>query len=82
MKKQTFISELSSDLIDTVNTANDQHLVIKLRSHSHVEIHVEFIMVGSEGFGRCSSWDHVHERSLYFQEPKTVKEMSDVGHYF
>ena len=62
---QTFISELSPNLVHPVNSSNHQHLVVQLWCHSHVEVHVELIMVGNEGFGRSSPWDHVHERRLH-----------------
>lgn len=40
-------------------------LVVKLRCYSHVEIHIQVIMVSDERFGCCSTWDHVHQRGFY-----------------
>lgn len=53
--------------------------MIELRSHSHVEVHVEVIVVGDEGLGRGTTWDHVHEGRLHLQEPQTVKKPPHVS---
>lgn len=47
-----------SDLVTEWWTLAD--LVVKLRCYSHVEIHIQVIMVSDERFGCCSTWDHVH----------------------
>ena len=53
--------------------------MIQLRGHSHVEVHVEVIVVGDEGLGRGTAWDHVHERRLHLQKPQTIKEPPHVS---
>lgn len=59
------IPELPPDLVNPVKPADHQHLEVQLRSNSHVELHVEVVVVGHEGLGGGSSWNHVHHWRLY-----------------
>ena len=54
-------------------------LMVQLRGHSHVEVHVEVIVVGDKGLGRGTTWDHVHERCFHLQKPQTIKEPPHVS---
>ena len=42
------IPELAPDLVDPVDSADDQHLVIQLRRDSHEQLHVQVVVVGHE----------------------------------
>ena len=42
-----------------------QHLQVQLRSHPHVELHVQVMVVRDKGPGCGTSRDHVHHGSLH-----------------
>ena len=44
----TLVSELSSDLVDSVDAADDQHLVVQLRRDTHEQLHVQVVVVSHE----------------------------------
>ena len=58
----------------SINTVSSllSDLVIKFRCYSHVEIHIQVIMVSDERFGRCSTRDHVHQRCFYLKQTITT----------
>ena len=76
-----FISELSSNLIDSLEATNHQLLQIQLRSYAHEHIEAEIVVVGDEWLGSGSSSDQVHHRRLYFQETLGIQEVADVVDY-
>lgn len=62
------ISEVLANLEDSIQTAHYQLFQIKFRSYSHVEFHVQIIMMSHERSGSSTTWNHVHHRSLHFQK--------------
>ena len=44
--------ELSSDFVDSVDAANDEHLVVEFGSDSHVTIDVQLVVMRDERLGR------------------------------
>ena len=42
------VPELTADLVDPVDAADDQHLVVQLRRDSHEQPHVQVVVVGHE----------------------------------
>lgn len=42
------VSELPSDLVDPIDAADDQHLVVQLRRDSHEQLHVQVVVVRHE----------------------------------
>ncbi len=44
----TLVSELSPDLVDSVDATDDQHLVVQLRRDSHEQLHVQVVVVSHE----------------------------------
>lgn len=69
----TFIAELTANLIHTVETTNDQHLQVQLGSDTKVQIHVQVIVMGDEGLGNGTTWDHVHHGRLNLKEVTLIK---------
>ena len=42
------VSELSSDLVDAIDSSHDQHLVVQFRRDSHEQLHVQVVVVRHE----------------------------------
>ncbi|RUP48073.1 hypothetical protein BC936DRAFT_145003 [Jimgerdemannia flammicorona] len=74
----SLIPELASDLIDTVEAANDEHLEEELRRDAHEEVELEVIVVGDEGLSGGASCDLVHHGCLDLKETKVVEEAAEV----
>ena len=70
---------LLNEFLLPINATDDQHLVIQLRGHTHVQVHVQVVVVGHEGLGRGATGNHVHHRRLYLQEAHLVEETAHVG---
>lgn len=73
----TFVSELATNLVDALNTSNDELLEEKLGSDTHEEIEMESVVMGDEGLGGGSSGDHVHHGGLNLQESTLVQETAN-----
>ena len=67
------IAELTANLIDTVETTNDQHLQVQLGSDTEVQVHVQVVVVGDEGLGHGTTGDHVHHGSLNLKEVTLIE---------
>ena len=59
-----FVSENSSDFVDSVKTTDDKLLQEQFRGDSHEEVELEVIVVCDEGLGGGTSSSHVHHRGL------------------
>jgi len=70
------ISELLTNFEDTLHSTNNEHLKVKLRGNSHEKFHIEVIMESLEGTSSGSSSNHVHHRSLNFNEVAVSEEVS------
>ena len=44
------------------------HLVVELRSNPHVEVHVQFVVIGDKRTGHGTTWDQVHHGCLNLRE--------------
>lgn len=60
----TFVSEDSSDFVDSVKTTDNELLEEKFRSDSHEEVELEVVVVSNERLGSGTTGDHVHHRCL------------------
>lgn len=62
------VSEVFADLEHPLQTAHHALLEEQLGRDSHVEFHIEVVVVGGEGLGGGSSGDHVHHGCFHFHE--------------
>jgi len=46
------VSKLATDLVDPVDAANDQHLVVQLRRDPHEQLHVQIVVMRHERLER------------------------------
>ena len=76
-----FISEVLSDLKHPLESTNNQLLQIEFRCDSHVEFHIQVVVVGHEGTGSGSSGNHVHHWGLHLHEIKSSEVPSDEAEY-
>lgn len=77
-KVNAFVSELATDLIDTLQATDDQHLKIQLWRNTHEQVHVQLVVVGNEGLCSRAAGNGVHHGSLNFGEITIVKEVADI----
>lgn len=73
----TFISELTADLVDSVKATNNKLLEVKLGCDTHVEFHVEFVMVCLERSGCSTTSNLVHHGCLDLKEIAVIKILAD-----
>jgi hypothetical protein len=73
------ISKLSAHLIDTVQSTDDKHLEVELRSNTEVHVHVEIVVVGNEGLGGGTTSNGVEHGGLDGDEVPVVEPTADVG---
>lgn len=72
------VTELTANLVDTVQTTDGQHLEVQLGGNTHEHVEVEVVVVGDEGLGGGTTSNHVHHRGLDFQEVALVQEVAQV----
>ena len=77
-KIDTLVTELAANLVDAVDTADDEHLQVKLGGDAHVHVDVQIVMMGDERLGSGATGDHVHVRGLDLKESASVEVGADV----
>ena len=77
-KVNALISELATNLVDTLQATDNQHLEVQLRSNTHEQVHVQLIVMGDERLGRRTTGDSVHHGRLDLGEIAVIKEVPDV----
>lgn len=78
-KIDTLVAELTANLVDTLETTDDQLLEEQLGGDTHVQLHIEVIVVCLEGLGGSTTSDGVHHGSLDLDEVTRVEVVADVG---
>lgn len=72
-----FVSEVFADFEDSFQTSNNALLEVKFRSNSHVQLHIQVIVMSHEGSGCGSSRNHIHHRRLNLDEVQVIQVPSD-----
>jgi hypothetical protein len=75
----TFITELLSNLEDTVESTDNKHLEVEFGGNAHEQFHVQVVVERLEWLGTCTTGNHVHHWCLYFCEVSFSKEVAEVG---
>lgn len=78
-KIDTLVTELPSNLVYTLQATDNQHLQVELGSYTHVELHVELVVVCNERLRCGSSGNGVHHGGLNLDEVPLVKVLADEG---
>lgn len=73
------ISELSTHLINSVQSTDNEHLEIELRSDTEVHVHVKIVVVSDEGLGSGTTGNGVEHGGLHCDEIPIIKPTADVG---
>mmetsp|Transcript_76742 Transcript_76742/g.128980 ORF Transcript_76742/g.128980 Transcript_76742/m.128980 type:complete len:320 (-) Transcript_76742:438-1397(-) len=73
----TFVAELSPDLVHSVHAPHHQHFQIQLRSNPHVQLHVQLVVLGDERLGHSATGNHVHHGSLNLQKVPVIQELAE-----
>lgn len=71
------ISEVFTDFKDSIKAADNKLFQVKLRSNSHVKLHVEIIVMSDKGSSSGTARNHVHHGSLHFEEFHVSEVPSD-----
>lgn len=73
------ISKLSAHLIDTVQSTDNKHLEVELRSDSEVHVHVEIVVVSNERLSCGTTGNGVEHGGLDGDEVPVVEPTANVG---
>ena len=74
---KALIAENAADLIDALETADDQALEVELQGNAELEVLVESVEMGLEGAGCCAAGVGDQHGSLDFHEIALCKEAAD-----
>lgn len=77
----TFVTELAADLVDSVESTNDELLQEQLGSDTKIELHVQLVVVSLERSGCSTTSDLVHHGCLNLEEVALVEVLADVLDY-
>jgi|SRR5690242_5438247 len=77
----TFVTELAADLVDSVESTDDELLQEQFGSDTKVELHVQLVVVSLEWSGCSTTSDLVHHGCLNLEEVALVKVLADVLDY-
>ena len=70
------VSEVLADFENPVKTTDNALFQVELRGNSHVEFHIQVVVVGHKGSGCGTSRDHVHHGGLHLQESQIGQVLS------
>jgi hypothetical protein len=70
------IPEVPTDFVDSIKPTDDQLLEEELRSDSHIELHIQIVVVSHERSGSSTSRNHIHHRGLNLEEVEVVEVSS------
>ena len=71
----SFVAEISVDLVHAIQPANNQPLQIKFRRDAQIQVHVECVVVRYERTRRGATKDRMHHRRLHFEVASRVEKM-------
>ena len=71
------VAENPADLIDLVQTTNDQPLEVQLRGDAQVQLLVQGVMVGDERSGVGAGRDRHQYRRIHLDEAAAIQETAD-----
>ena len=74
------VAEVLAELVDAVESADDQFLEVKFRGDAQVEVDVERVVVGDERTRRCAAGDGLEDRGLDLDVAPFVEELAHRGH--
>ena len=74
---QTFISEYTTDFVNTFHITNNQTLQRKFQSNSHVKVNIQSIVVSNKWTSFSTTWNIVKYWSFNFQEVLLVQVVTD-----
>ncbi|KAG8975506.1 hypothetical protein FRC05_005575 [Tulasnella sp. 425] len=72
-----FVTEDATDLLDSIETTDDEFLEIQLRSDTQEQIELEVVAMSDERLDCSSPCNHTHHGSLDFDEAKVIEELAD-----
>lgn len=73
------IAELPSNFIYTLEPTDDELLQVQFWCHTHVQLHVEIIMIRLERSSRGTSGNLVHHRCLYLEKGIVVEKLAKIA---
>ncbi len=79
LERNTLVSEVLADLVDPLETTDDQPLQVELRRNSEVEVAPQLVVMGHERTRRGSPVERLQHGSLDLEEPVAVEDGSHRG---
>ena len=78
--RQPLVAEVTVDLVDALDPADDQTLQVEFRRDPQVEVEPERVVVRAKGLGQRAAQDRVHHRRLDLDEVARVEEVAHAAH--
>lgn len=72
----TLVSEVLADFVDSIQSTNDELLEVQFGGYTHVQLHLEIIVVSGKWPCSSTTGNHVHHWSLDLQKLKIIKVLS------
>jgi hypothetical protein len=73
----SLISELLSDFVNAIDSADNQLLQVQFRRDAHEQIHAQVVVMRHEWLRRSSACNHVHHRSFHFEEIACIQVLAN-----
>ena len=80
LTRQPFVAEVAVDLVDPLESADDEALQVQLRRDPHEQLHVERVVMRDERARGGAADDRMHHRRLDLEEVARVEELADAAH--
>ena len=76
-RREAFVAEVAVNFKHFLEAADDQALQVQLRCDAQELLHIERVVMGDEGLGRCTAGDRVHHRRFDFHEAVAAHVVAD-----
>jgi hypothetical protein len=79
-RRESFVAEVSIDLVHPLEPADHQTLEVELGRNAQVHVDVECIVMGDEGPCRRAARDRLHHGRFDFHEALRIEHVAQVAH--
>jgi len=80
LRVQAFIAEAAVNLENPFKSAHQETFEIQLRSYTHVQIHIQSVVVRNEGFRRGAAGNGMHHGRFHFHEAFFLHKAAEFAH--
>ena len=79
--RDALVAEVAVDLEDLLKATHNQTLEVQLRRDTQEHRHIQRVVVGFKGFGRCATRDGLQHRGFNFEEAAVVEKAANVRNH-